>query len=307
METSGVTSLNLADATAEQLCAYYRLTDEDAARIAESGKAIVPRLEALVEDFYAWMDSIDHLEEYFPDLQMREQVAGQQHKYWVEFFSHPIDEEYLAKRRAVGETHARIGLPLSTYLAGSSVFEGSYGKLVDGLGLSEEERIALRGAISRRMHLDMGVVIEAYASLSNQTLSSQTRSLMEMSTPVTQIWSGMLLLPVVGIIDSQRAQDIMTATLEKISVTQSKIFILDISGVGVVDTAVANHLIKVTKATKLMGCESIISGVSPAIAETMVELGIEVGHVRTTAKLMDALETAFRLLGLSIAGHAPGD
>ena len=119
---------------------------------------------------------------------------------------------------------------------------------------------------------------------------------MEMSTPVTQIWEGILLLPLVGLIDSKRAQDIMNASLAKIAETQARSFILDISGVGVVDTAVANHLIKVTQATRLMGCECAISGVSPAIAQTIVELGIDVGEVKTTANMRDALSIAFSTL-----------
>jgi rsbT co-antagonist protein RsbR len=108
------------------------------------------------------------------------------------------------------------------------------------------------------------------------------------------------MLPVVGIIDSKRAQDIMHAMLSMIRETKAKVFILDISGVAVVDTAVANHLIKITKATRLMGCECTISGVSPSIAETVVELGIDVGNVSTTASLQDALVFAFAKTGAEI-------
>jgi rsbT co-antagonist protein RsbR len=123
---------------------------------------------------------------------------------------------------------------------------------------------------------------------------------MEMSTPVTQLWTGILMLPVVGIIDSKRAQDVMNAMLTSIAESQARNFILDISGVAVVDTAVANHLIKITKASALMGCSCIISGISPAIAQTIVELGIEVGTVETTATMKDALGSAFRKLGLRL-------
>jgi rsbT co-antagonist protein RsbR len=123
---------------------------------------------------------------------------------------------------------------------------------------------------------------------------------MEMSTPVTQIWDGVLFLPIVGIIDSKRAQDIMGSTLSKIAQSQARAFIMDISGVAVVDTAVANYLIKVTKATRLMGCETTISGVSPAIARTIVDLGIDVGTVKTTATMQDALADTFSGLGVSL-------
>jgi rsbT co-antagonist protein RsbR len=93
----------------------------------------------------------------------------------------------------------------------------------------------------------------------------------------------------------------MNAMLTKVADTSSKVAILDIAGVAIVDTAVANHLIKITKATKLMGCKCTISGVSPAIAQTIVELGIDVGEVETTATLRDALGNAFRVIGVSVA------
>ena len=111
------------------------------------------------------------------------------------------------------------------------------------------------------------------------------------------------MLPIVGLIDSRRAQNMMNDVLSKIGETQAKVFVLDISGVAVVDTAVANHLIKITKATKLMGCECIISGLSSAIAQTIVELGVDVGSVRTTATLKDAVTMAFSLVDTEIKKH----
>jgi len=104
----------------------------------------------------------------------------------------------------------------------------------------------------------------------------------------------------VGIIDSKRARDIMNAALAKIGESQARIFILDISGVGVVDTAVANHLIKITQATRLMGCACTISGVSPSIAQTIVDLGIDIGNIKTTSTMKDALAGAFHRVGMEI-------
>ena len=156
------------------------------------------------------------------------------------------------------------------------------------------------------MHLDTSVIVETYQRMTNEAMSAQSRSLMQLSTPVTQIWEGVLFLPIVGIVDSKRAQEIMNATLSKISEARARAFIMDISGVAVVDTAVANYLIKVTRATRLMGCDTTISGVSPAIAQTIVELGIEVGKVKTTATMQDALSDAFRVLGSEIRKGRPG-
>lgn len=126
------------------------------------------------------------------------------------------------------------------------------------------------------------------------------KSLQEMSTPVTPIWDGILLLPLVGIIDSMRTADVMNKSLTKIAETRARVFVLDIAGVATVDTGVANQLIKITKATQFMGCEAIISGVSPAIARTMVELGVSVGDIRTTATLRDAFEIALKRVGSAL-------
>jgi len=104
----------------------------------------------------------------------------------------------------------------------------------------------------------------------------------------------------VGIIDSQRAQIITEAILSTIAQARARVFILDISGVAVVDTAVANHLVKITRATDLMGCRSIISGLSAQIAQTMVDLDINTTGVLTTATLRDALESAFDIIGTKV-------
>ena len=130
-----------------------------------------------------------------------------------------------------------------------------------------------------------------------QRLLEQSRTIREMSTPAIKLWEGIVVLPVVGVVDSQRAQQMMETMLEKIAETSSRVIIMDIQGVAAVDTAVANHLIKITKATKLMGCECIISGISSAVAQTLVQLGIGLDAVRTTATLKDALQEALSQLG----------
>lgn len=130
------------------------------------------------------------------------------------------------------------------------------------------------------------------------------RTLQEMSTPVTPIWDEILLLPLVGIVDSTRTDDVMRKTLDRISQTGSKMFILDISGVPTVDTAVANQLIKITKATRIMGCETLVSGVSSSIAHTIVELGVDISELRTTATLRDAFSTCLSEMGVLDLQHS---
>lgn len=122
----------------------------------------------------------------------------------------------------------------------------------------------------------------------------------EIPMGVNILWNDILMVSVVGVLDSSMAQQIMDSILRKIAETESKTVIFDILGVTVVDTAVANHLIKITQATKLMGCECIISGISPEVAQTLVDLGVELGDVTTVATLRNALQHAFEGIGLEV-------
>ncbi len=131
-----------------------------------------------------------------------------------------------------------------------------------------------------------------FASDITEEVEKRSLAMLEMSTPVTKIWDGVLFAPIVGIVDSRRSHDIMTKALTSIVDNRARTLMLDIGGVGVVDTAVANHLIKIAKAAVLMGCKTIISGISPAIAQTITELGIDLGAVRTTSTIESALREA---------------
>jgi methyl-accepting chemotaxis protein len=148
------------------------------------------------------------------------------------------------------------------------------------------------------MDLD-GNAVKVVKFATDITAEVQKRSLamLEMSTPVTKIWDGVLFAPIVGIVDSKRAIDIMDKALASILDHRAHTLMLDIGGVGVVDTAVADHLIKIAKAAVLMGCKTTISGISPAIAQTIAELGIDLGAIQTTSTIETGLREAIASAG----------
>ncbi|MDG9927545.1 MULTISPECIES: STAS domain-containing protein [Pseudomonas] len=129
-------------------------------------------------------------------------------------------------------------------------------------------------------------------------IREQQESLLELSTPVVQLWDGVLAVPLIGALDSNRTQIVMEALLEKIVETESDIAIIDITGVPTVDTMVAQHLLKTITAAKLMGAKCIISGIRPQIAATIVHLGVELGDVVTKASLVDAFKLALKELNV---------
>jgi rsbT co-antagonist protein RsbR len=152
----------------------------------------------------------------------------------------------------------------------------------------------------------LGLVTFAhYLKSREKTLKEYAKVMSEMATPVLLLWKEILFLPIVGVMDSRRAQTIMESILQQIAGKSSKILILDIMGVPVVDSAVANHIVKITRATRLMGCESIVTGISPSIAQTLVNLGIDLGGLITKATMIDGLEHAFGMLGYLIIRDSP--
>ena len=288
--------------------AKFGIDDEDARLVRMAGDLLRDALVPMVDDFYEWLSHHEEYRTFFAsNPRTLERVRKLQHQHWVEFFQARLDTDYFAARRRIGAVHANIDLPNDIYYAGMCV---SVRLLLESLFEIQPAPPALGGmvqAVQKLSILDTFLTADEIYRIQRSKLMASGKALMEMSTPVTPIWEGILLLPVVGIIDSVRTQEIMNKSLAKISETRSRVFVLDISGVGAVDTAVANQLIKITKATRLMGCESIISGISPAIARTLVELGVQVGDVRTTATLRDALELALRSTGEGalIAGAEP--
>jgi rsbT co-antagonist protein RsbR len=145
---------------------------------------------------------------------------------------------------------------------------------------------------------------DAYQKGREEVISRQQRELLELSTPVVKLWEGILALPLIGTLDSERTQIVMESLLQQIVETGASIAIIDITGVPTVDTLVAQHLLKTVAAGRLMGADCIISGIRPQIAATIVHLGVDLSAVLTKASLADAFTLALRRLGMSIQ-HAP--
>jgi len=142
---------------------------------------------------------------------------------------------------------------------------------------------------------------EIFQKSREEVIVRQQRELLELSTPVVQLWDDILALPLVGTLDSARAQVVMETLLQKIVDTEAAIAIIDITGVPTVDTLVAQHLLKTIAATRLMGADCIISGIRPQIAQTIVHLGVDLGEVVTKATLADAFAVALKRTGSRIA------
>ena len=149
--------------------------------------------------------------------------------------------------------------------------------------------------------------IESYQSSRESIIRRQQQELMELSTPVVQLWDQVLALPLIGTLDSSRTQVVMESLLNRIVETGARIAIIDITGVPTVDTLVAQHLMKTVSAARLMGADCIISGIRPQIAQTIVHLGVNLHDIVTKSTLADAFVVALQRTGATVAKSAASE
>jgi rsbT co-antagonist protein RsbR len=149
-------------------------------------------------------------------------------------------------------------------------------------------------------------IAEAYQQSREAVVARQQQELMELSTPVVKLWEGILALPLIGTLDSARTQVVMETLLQEIVESEATIAIIDITGVPTVDTLVAQHLLKTVAAARLMGADCIISGIRPQIAQTIVQLGLDLNEVTTKASMAAAFRLALQQSGQTFT-EAPQD
>lgn len=168
--------------------------------------------------------------------------------------------------------------------------------------IKEDKEVLFHSTLQINRLLDSFSIatFETFIKGREEVILRQTDEITEISTPVIRIWDNILVLPIIGTLDSARTQVVMESLLQEIVETGSSIAILDISGVPAVDSLVAQHLMKTVSATRLMGAECIISGIRPEIAQTIVHLGIDLSNIITKASLASALKFSFQMLKLEV-------
>lgn len=278
--------------TSVSLLERFDISPQDLALLRGCGERISNRIDHVVDRFYEWLGAQPEFNVFFNSQDTVERVKKLQKVYWADFFSGVVDQRYIDYRVHIGEIHAQRDMPNLIYFAAMLRFQLLFIEELLSCGLDKDQLKPAIRAFNKLLMLDTYVTSDQIAQFAKRRVVESGKVMLAMSTPVTSIWDGILLLPLVGIVDSQRTQDIMEKTLSRIAESRARVFVMDISGVVTVDTAVANNFIRITQATRLMGCDCIISGISPSVARTLVELGANVGEVRTTATLRDALQLA---------------
>ena len=294
--------LKLDDEELKRRLAFFELTDEDFKRLI----ALKPFAERctndITEGLYELIMNQPESRSFFPDQATLARVKKLQNSYFLGLFSGTYDLNYVRDRLRVGTAHERIGMPPKLYLGAYRRYLALiHTRLQDHFKGNDAEAAKALSTIRKIIFFDMALAIDTYIAAYLETMTRHQAAIRELSTPVIKVHDRILLLPIVGTVDTQRAHQIMETVLVQIVEQQAKVMILDIAGVPVVDTKVADHILKTTAAVQLLGAQTILTGISASVARTVVQLGVEITRMHTRAKLSEGIELALSIVGKKIA------
>lgn len=294
-----MTTLKLDEDELRSRRSFCELTDQDLARLQTLRGFAEKHTAEIVDSFYELLLSHDQTRKFFPDEATVRRVKRTQSEYFLGLFEGRCDISYVEDRLRVGAAHERIGLAPKWYLA-------AYRKYLELLrdklqaSLPPADAVAAFSSVQKIVFFDMTLAIDTYIAANIETLQRHQAALRELSTPVIRVHDRILLLPLVGAIDSVRAQQIMDTVLLRVVEEKARCMIVDIAGVPVVDTKVADNLVKTTAAVRLLGTQTILTGISAQVARTIVQLGVDISTMHTRSRLQDGIELALDLIGKTI-------
>lgn len=277
---------------------FLQFDEADEARLA-SIKGVAERyVDEVIDEFYRHLLSFEDTRVFFSDPHRLERVKHAQKQYFMRLTQGNYDTNYVENRRRIGAIHERIGSQLKSYLGMYSFFLRSVARrLFDTYSEDPGHALDCFLSLMKLSFLDISLAIDTYIDAREQTIREQQDAIRQLSTPVLPFRRGILILPIVGMIDTYRASQLTEQLLRSIRSNRARLVVIDITGVPFVDSRVAAHLVQTVEAARLMGTTTIVSGVSPEVALTMVTMGAELGQVETVGDLQSGIERAEYLSG----------
>jgi rsbT co-antagonist protein RsbR len=292
--------LKLDEAELKSRRAFFELGDDDLERLASLRPFAERVTDAIVDEFYALLLGHAETKKFFPDDATVRRVKRTQREYFLGLFAGRCDLAYVEDRLRVGSTHERIGLSTKWYLGAYRKYLSLiYRHLVEEMKDPVVARQAFE-SIQKIVVFDIALATDTYIASKIDAIERHQAAIRELSTPVIRVHDRILLLPLIGSIDSHRAGQVMDSVLLKVSEMQARCIIIDIAGVPIVDTKVADSLVKTTAAVRLLGAQTILTGITAQVARTIVQLGVDISTMHTLSRLSEGIELALSLAGKEI-------
>jgi rsbT co-antagonist protein RsbR len=300
--------ISLTDAEIDQRKSIVDLSSDDTTRLVKLADLIAKGADRNTESFFRYLSDRGEAPALFGKRDALDEAKRRKREHLAAMTTGQYDRAYVEQRIALALLYSQYGLP-------ARVFLGAFHHLLRTLG--QDIMKHFKDPIDAIQHLmslqkvaffDIAIMTDVLSSERERIISQQQDAIRELSTPVLQLRDGLLILPIIGTIDSQRAKQLTDGLLRAIRSNRARMVVMDITGVAAVDSKVANHLIQTVAAARLMGSTVIITGLSADVAQALVALGVDLGKIFTTADLQGGLDEAERMLGYRIirSTEAPG-
>ena len=292
---------SISDEEVKRRKAFLEFNDDDAKVLAGVNEMALRDSDSMIEDFYRHLLAFEETRTFLSDPDLLKHVKSMQKSYFMRLTQGHYDEEYVANRIKIGRVHEHVGLPVKSYFGMYCFYlRAVLDRLHSEYAEEPGEAFTVFNSLMKLTFFDMGLAIDTYIESRERTIENQQEAIRELSTPVLLLRPGLLLLPIIGLIDTQRARQLTEQLLRSVRANRAQVVVIDVTGVPSVDTKVANHLVQTVEAARLMGAMSIVSGIAPDIAQTMVRLGIDLRRIRTVGDLQSGIEEAEHQLGYTV-------
>lgn len=280
---------------------FLEFRKEDADALKDLNEIAKKYADPVIEDLYRHFLAFDETKAFFRDPKTLDRVKRLQKDYFLRLTEGDYGPDYVTNRLRIGTVHERINLAPKWYLGAYNFYLRTVAtRLLEVFKNDPNKAFTSFLSLLKIVFLDMGLAIDTYLFARESTMRKQQEAIRELSTPVLQIRERLLLLPIIGVIDSLRARLITESLLHAIRANRAKIVVMDITGVATIDSKVANHLLQTVTAARLMGASIIVTGLSSDVAQSLVALGINLDKLNTVGDLQGGIEEAERLLGYRV-------
>jgi rsbT co-antagonist protein RsbR len=293
--------MGLTEQSVERRRRVVGLEARDLERITAIKDMVVAGLERYAAAFFDYLSALDEGRSVLAQRTVAGRARQLKRDHLLAMVQGEYGMTYVAQRLELALLYSKAGLDLRVFLA-------AFHHLLKTIGLDimkHFEHAPLEGfetflSLKKVAFFDIGIIVDVIVFERERVIRQQQDAIRELSTPVLQIRERLLLLPIIGVIDTYRARMITESLLRSIRANRAKVVVMDITGVATIDSRVANHIIQTVTAAKLMGATVIVTGLSAEVAQSLVVLGIDLEKLNTAGDLQGGLEEAELLLGYRV-------
>lgn len=291
-----------SDGDIERRARFVDLQPDDLGRIELARPVVEKNAEVYVAAFFAYLSTFEEATALFEKAELLKEAERLKREHLVAMAQGQYGKSYVDERLRLAMLYGNAGL-------GLSVFLGAYHHLMALIGMDimaefltdPKKAFHVFFSLQKIAFFDLSIIVDALATERERIIGLQQEAIRELSTPVLQLRPGLLLLPIIGDIDARRARQLTDDLLHVVRSKRASVVVMDVTGVAIVDTRVANHLVQAVAAARLMGVTAIVSGLSPNVAQALVTLGLELTGIEAVGDLQGGIEKAERLLGYNVS------